>query len=403
MSADNVVARRSVLLGAAGAAGATATGLISGGLPAVGAGAAPAAAAPPSPWMQRPLWQIAKRRGLFYGTSCATWQISDAEYRAKVRKHANIVLPEDDLLWYQLKPTPDSPLDFTAGDKFFAFAERNDMRVLGAHLVWDEGFGEGWTDDDLWGLNRKQAEKLLYGTVRQVVRHYKGRADAWIVCNEVTDPEGVRGVRTNVPWYNTIGKQYIARSFRIAHQEDPKADLLLNEFGFETVNEWGDRPEDRRKAFLQVIDMLQRQDVPLHGVGIQAHLLADRFHERFDAKGYRQFLRQIADRGLKIFITEMDVLDDGLPKNIRKRDQMVADIYRRYLDVTLDSKAVKAVISFGLSDRYTWLQEDMPREDGAARRPLILSESLRRKPAYRAVRNKLHSAPKRRMVWKSLR
>ena len=142
----------------------------------------------------------------------------------------------------QLKPTPDSPLDFTAGDKFFNFAERNNQRILGAHLVWDEGFGEGWTDDDLWGLNRKQAEKLLYGTVRSVVRHYKGRADAWIVCNEVTDPEGIRGVRTNVPWYNTIGKQYIAQSFRIAHRQDPRADLLLNEFGFETVNEYGDRP-----------------------------------------------------------------------------------------------------------------------------------------------------------------
>ena len=99
----------------------------------------------------------------------------------------------------------------------------------------------------------------------------------------------------------------------------------------------------------------------------------------------------------------MDVLDDGLPKNRRKRDQMVADVYRRYLDVTLEEKAVKAVISFGLSDRYTWLQEDYPREDGAARRPLLFTESLKRKPAYRAVRNQLHGAPKRKPVWSSLR
>ena len=44
--------------------------------------------------------------------------------------------------------------------------------------------------------------------------------------------------------------------------------------------------------------MLQRQNVPLHGVGIQAHLLADHFAQRFDARGYQRFLyrdRRTAD------------------------------------------------------------------------------------------------------------
>ena len=38
------------------------------------------------------------------------------------------------------------------------------------------------------------------------------------------------------------------------------------------------------RATLQVIDMLQDQDVPLDAVGIQAHLLADQFKERFDSR-----------------------------------------------------------------------------------------------------------------------
>ena len=40
----------------------------------------------------------------------------------------------------------------------------------------------------------------------------------------------------------------------------------------------------------------------------------------------------------------------------------------RYLDVALDEPAVKAVVSFGLSDRCTWLQEDYPRRGLPARR-----------------------------------
>lgn len=395
MSGDNGVARRSVLLGAAGAAGAAATGL----LPVISsATAAGVAAAKPDP-----LWRAANRRGLLYGTTWATWQEGD-DLTKLINRHANVMFPEDDLLWYRLKPTKDSPLDFTYSDMFFDRAETADMRIVAAHLVWDEGFGEGWNwGDDLWELSKEEAEEQLWPTVRKTVRRYKGRADAWIVCNEVTDPEGKKGVRTNVPWYNTIGPGYIEKAYRLAHAEDPKADLILNEFGFETVNQYGDQPEDRQKAFLQVIDKLQKDDVPLHVAGIQAHLLADRFQERFNKKKYQAFLRELRHRGLKIFITEMDVLDDGLPKGWKPRDQKVADVYRRYLDATLEEPAVKVVINFGLTDRFTWLQEDYPRDDGAKRRPLPFDTDLKPKPAYRAVLNKLGSAPKRKPIWKSLR
>jgi endo-1,4-beta-xylanase len=95
----------------------------------------------------------------------------------------------------------------------------------------------------------------------------------------------------------------------------------------------------------------------------------------------------------------MDVLDDGLPADVAVRDRGVADVYRRYLDVTLDHPAVKALITFGLSDRYTWLQEDLPREDGAARRPLPFDEDLQPKPAYHALAHSLRDAPWRRPLW----
>ena len=323
-------------------------------------------------------------------------QLEDTEYAALVAREAAILFTEDDLLWYRLKPTPDSPLDFSFGDQIVGFAERHHMLVFGAHLVWDEGFGEGWTEDDLWGLERAEARKLLFGTVRAVVRHYRGRVDVWSVANEVTSPEGVRGLRTDVPWYKTIGPSYVAESFHIAHAQDPHALLLLNEFGFETVNQYGDQPGPRRRATLQVLDRLLAQGVPVHGLGIQAHLLADRFAERFHPASYRRFLDEVADRGLKILITEMDVLDDGLPAAVAVRDRGVADVYRRYLDVTLDHPAVKALITFGLSDRYTWLQEDLPREDGAARRPLPFDEDLEPKPAYHAL---ARDAPWRRPLW----
>ncbi len=73
--------------------------------------------------------------------------------------------PEDDLLWYRLKPAPDAPLGFFFADRIVGFAETNRMRVFGAHLVWDQGFGEGWPEDHLGSLGRALARRLLFGTL----------------------------------------------------------------------------------------------------------------------------------------------------------------------------------------------------------------------------------------------
>jgi endo-1,4-beta-xylanase len=382
------VSRRAMLVGTA--AGVAGTAL--GAAPIAGAEAATHS----TPY---PLWRTAGRRGILYGSSIATWQL-DEDYSALYKRQAAVLWPEDDLLWYRLKPTPESPLDFSYADQIIELAEANKQLVFGGPgLVWDEGFGDGWQDSDLWDISEERARKLLYGTLRAVVHRYRGRVAAWIVVNEAivngTD-EGHRGLREDVPWFATIGPEYVREAFHLAHETDPHACLVLNDFGYETVNQYGDEPADKMRATLKVLDDLHHHHVPVHAFGVQAHLLADQFRERFHAKQYRRFLRELADRGLKIFITEMDVLDDGLPAATGPRDRAVADVYRRYLDVALEERDVAAVISFGLTDRYTWLDEDYPRDDGAHRRPLAFDDALRPKPAFHAIQRALHDAPRRR-------
>jgi len=338
-----------------------------------------------------PLYETALRRGLVYGSSTATWQISDSAYRRLFEREAAILFTEDDLLWYRLRPKPTSPLDFTFGDRIIGFAQRHGTLVFGAHLVWDQGFGSGWKQSDLFGLNERKARDLLFGTVDAVVRRYRGRVAAWSTVNEAVSDSGLR---SDVPWFQTIGPSYVAESFHIAHEADPDALLVLNEFGFETDDPNGTAAQ-KRAATLKVLDQLMGRKVPVHALGIQAHLQGGFFASFFDPKGYRRFLSEVADRGLKIVITELDILDDDMPLDACPRDKAVADVYRRYLDVALEERAIVSLMTFGLSDRYTWLQEDFPRDDGGRRRPLPFDTKLRPKLAYAALKKGLEGARSR--------
>ncbi|CAA9585837.1 MAG: GH10 [uncultured Thermomicrobiales bacterium] len=405
MGSNLRLTRRSALRGATGA---VALGLVGPPRPAAARDATPAGSATPGPEAtplvditRVPLWRPAADRGIIYGTSLATWQL-DPDYAQLVNHEAAILFTEDDLLWYKLRPMPGAELDFQYGDQFVALAERQRQLVFGAHLVWDEGFGEGWTEDDLWGMDEATARNLLFDTVEAVVDRYRGRVAGWVVVNEVIDAHEADGLRRDYPWYETIGPTFIAESFQIARAADPDAVLVLNEFGFETDDEF-DRAADKREKALIVLDALLAADVPVDAFGVQAHLEAGDFAARFDPDAYRQFLADLADRGVKILITEMDVLDDGLPADIETRDAAVADTYARYLDVALDEPAVVSLMTFGLTDRYTWLQEDYPRGDGAERRPLPLDSELRPKPAYDALLGGLEAAAQRDPLWRSPR
>jgi hypothetical protein len=108
MGDDGRVTRRTVLAGAAGAA-------IAASLPG---GTALARGGPHRP---PPLWRTAAANGIVFGTAYSTRLSEDADYVDLVDREAALLFTEGDLLWYKLKPTPESDLDFSFADQFMAF------------------------------------------------------------------------------------------------------------------------------------------------------------------------------------------------------------------------------------------------------------------------------------------
>jgi endo-1,4-beta-xylanase len=81
------------------------------------------------------------------------------------------------------------------------------------------------------------------------------------------------------------------------------------------------------------------------------------------------------------------VVDNKLPAGRPVRDQLVGERYYEFLSIFLRNKAAVAVITWGLSDRYSWLNkiDKYRRSDQLPLRPLPYDADLRPKGAWDAI------------------
>ena len=358
---------------------------------------------------QRNLRDIAASKGIVFG---GFHQRSHTDFPKDLKFTRNFIqqygLIVGGFFGVTVGPFGANNYNFEQTDPFINFAEQNQLLFRAHPLLWNE-FNSDWLVDKFKDSNTTSAEidQIFTNHISILMSQYKGRVSSWDVVNEVinvddgradklkdTTISGVRGEKFPT-WLHYLGSEYIDRAFRLAAQADPNATLVLNENGLTYSNRFGTSFwEQRRAAVLELLDSLVTKGTPVHALGIQSHLLGHRNNE-FDGQKFRQFLSDVASMGLKIIISELDVIDQELPKDITTRDRLVAESYYQYLSVVLDEPAVTTVINWGLSDRYTWLTGFAPRSDGADVRPLLLDKQYDRKPAWKAVARAFQSAPHR--------
>jgi endo-1,4-beta-xylanase len=324
----------------------------------------------------QPIKVQAEQHGLLFGTAAHRAVLTEnPRYAAMVIAECSMITPEDSMKWERIRPEPDG-FDFENADWLVNFADQNGLLVHGHTLAWHLQMPP-WFDEV---ANRRNAEKLLTGHIETLVGRYAGGVRSWDVVNEAIAPEDDRGDGlANTPWVRFLGPGYIDLAFRTAAAADPDAILVLNDYGVEYPDDYS---ELRRSHLLDLLTGLVASGTPVHALGVQSHLFADRAP---DFERFERFLADVAALGLDIMITELDARDHGLPADETARDCLVAETYRAFLDVVMATPSLRSLAVWGLSDRYSWLNYMESRDDGESMRPLPLDSNLQRKPAWNAI------------------
>ena len=308
---------------------------------------------------------------------------NDAVILRNAKKYFNSITPENALKWGKLVGNDPHSYDFARADSIIDFALRNNLRTRGHVLVWGRAV-DFFKSPDLRTVLQHVPEDQMPDTLRYFIKtniqtllsRYKGKIEQWDCVNEPLEVFG--GDLHNNIYLQYLGKDYIAQSFRWAHEADPNVELYLNE-------QFDQYDSDKANSFLELAEELVVQGVPIHGVGIQAHAM----FTVPDIESFRIFLKRIADLGLKIEITELDArlrLFNSYPDPY----QAQGEFYENFCKACIENPACTGITVWGLSDKTDWYDQmgvfklHMPNES------TLFDKDMNAKPAYFGLLNSLN-------------
>ena len=318
----------------------------------------------------------------------------DPAYRDLLRRECGVLVHENELKWYVLRPEPTG-FNFAPADQIMQFARDNNLGVRGHTLLWNRSeFTPGWLENHDFGSRpASNAEAMLAAHIRTVAERYRGQIYSWDVVNETIDP--ATGELRDTVFSRLLGERVMDIAFHAAREAAPEAQLVYNDY-----MGWDTGQARHRDGVMRLLDGVVARGVPIDALGVQSHIWASA-SERLagypsdrDAR-WHDFLTGITRLGLDLAVTEFDVNDTNLPFDIGERDAEIAALAEHYLSLMLSYSQTRDLLVWGMADHYSWLQTLWPRPDEAVKRPAPYDSSFRAKPLRAAIARALQNAPSR--------
>jgi endo-1,4-beta-xylanase len=278
----------------------------------------------------------------------------------------------------------EGQFSFAQAEKIVELAELTGMLVHGHTLVWHNQT-PAWFFQDPSDPSKPASKALLLkrleNHIKTTVGHFKGQIDSWDVVNEpISDSKaGLRGEDEGSKWYGIIGPEYIEKAFIWAHEADPEATLVINDYSLESN-------ATKRNAMAALVKSLLAKRVPIDAVGIQMHINSD----SPTAEQVKQTIDTFAALGVKVQVTEMDVSVYAWQEQKKtiteamflKQARQYAEMFKVFKEEA-EKKRLTRVTLWGVDDGHSWLN-DFPIP-GRGDAPLLFDANYQAKPAFWAI------------------
>ena len=325
----------------------------------------------------------------------------DKEELALLIGEFNCLTAENSMKMQYVQPE-EGVFNFKSSDALLHIADKAGMEVVGHALVWHHQVPH-WIFKDSEGnpVSRKVLIQRMKDHIFEVVGRYKGKIKYWDVVNEAVDLRYENGQQVafyrESPWYTIIGEDYIELAYRFAHEADPDALLLYNDYSMTDLV--------KTQFVADMVSELKGKGIPIHGIGMQGH-----WHLEWpSSRNLRKALDILSAVNVKVSISELDLrvlphpketemgadirlnierlneLDPytkGIPeKMLKKQAKKYASLFKVFLEY---SDVIERVSFWGVVDHHSWLR-DWPVK-GRTVYPALFDRDYSPKPAYFAIR-----------------
>jgi endo-1,4-beta-xylanase len=317
------------------------------------------------------LRSLAAKRGIWIGAAVGLEYLRhDRTYEGVLAREFNMVTAENAMKFEPLRPSRQQ-YAFSDADTLTVFARQHHMEMRGHTLAWHRQLPRWLTEGS---YTSAEARAVLRDHIHTVVGHFRGQVRAWDVVNEglpVAEDPG----REQSFWRRTIGPDYVELAFRWAHEADPAALLFYNDDDADGLGSKSD-------AIYEFLTDLIGRGVPIHGIGLQMHI---GLGWGLQPQSVEANMRRFSTLGLEVHLTEMDVQVHDGNGTFKARLVAQAQLYRDMLHAALSVPSFRALVLWGVTDRYSWI----PQFTGHLDAPLLFDAAYRPKPAYYALMHEL--------------
>ena len=321
----------------------------------------------------------------YVGTALSRWTLFNKGIEQKLAlKHFNEFVAEN-LTKPMFLYKDENTIDFTEADKYLKFCKKYNKKIRWHTLVWHAQMPKWiyYQDKECKELATKEMlEARIKKYIFAVMEHTKDYVSSYDVVNEPISDKTYK-LRTEEDhsfWQKILGPDYVEKMFTWAHEANPNAELVINDYNIESTI-------GKREGMYNFVKEMLAKNVPISAVGLQMHIsVNDPPVEQIE-----ETINMFGELGLKVLVTEMDVsvynFEDKerieyTPELLEKQAQRYKEIFECFKRCAKKGYLTDVVL-WGTMDNRSW-KNDFP-VPGRTDIPLLFDGKGKAKPSFYSI------------------